>query len=243
MNTSFRFVELALQPAHDRHGLVGGGAVGDDHLEPLAREVLREQHAQRALDRPRLVPHGDDDGDGRHGAFRSSRGSRAMTRDRSLSSDSRASVTPRHSSGSRLALVELLQPEELQAGREQDVELHPRRAVADVEEVVHELVLHAPQARVRRKVDLREAGDAGLHRVAAVVARAPLRAAARRSPAAPAAGRSGSCRPSARSTVAAVRRGAACAARGRRGVIRGSPGGLHRGPVCRSQSWYIVRIL
>ena len=46
LNTSFRFGELALEPAHDGHGLVGRSPVGDDHLELLAREVLRQE--QRA---------------------------------------------------------------------------------------------------------------------------------------------------------------------------------------------------
>ena len=61
LNTSFRFGNSPWSRRTIGHGVVGGHAVGDDHLESVAREVLREQRPQGALDRPGLVPHRDDD--------------------------------------------------------------------------------------------------------------------------------------------------------------------------------------
>src|SRR5262249_45715235 len=68
------------------------------------------------------------------------------------------------------AVVEAFQAEHLQPGGEEDEQFHAPRAEANVEEIVHELVPHTADARIRRQMNLRESSDAGLHRVAAVVA-------------------------------------------------------------------------
>ena len=80
-------------------------------------------------------------------------------------------------------------------GLEQDHQVQQQRVVLDVVEVVLQLLLRVLDRRAVLVAHLRPAGDAGLDAVAHGVEGDLAASAARRSTAARAAGRPGSCRP------------------------------------------------
>ena len=116
---------------------------------------------------------------------------------------------------------------------------HPRRCT----QVARHLPAHARQVLVRRQPHLGQARDPRAHRQPVPYPGiAVLKLGDELRPLRPRAHQAHLAR-GRRSRAAAARPGASAAARGPARVTRGSPAVDQRGPVHRSQSWAIVRIL